>query len=56
MTAEAWDILYEVESLTNNRLKDEVADIELVAPSDRVFGNGASWMSYTLHQRLIKLR
>lgn len=39
-----WDVLYAVESLTNPRLRDEVGDIRLVAPEDRVYGDGASWI------------
>lgn len=41
---EDWDVLYAVESLTNPRLRDEVGDIRLVAPEDRVYGDGASWI------------
>ncbi len=41
---EEWDVLYAVESLTNPRLRDEVGDIRLVAPEDRVYGDGASWI------------
>ncbi|MCY4642348.1 MAG: RES family NAD+ phosphorylase [Gammaproteobacteria bacterium] len=39
-----WEVLYAVESLTNPRLRDEVGDIRLVAPEDRVYGEGASWI------------
>ena len=39
-----WKVLYAVESLTNLRLRDEVGDIRLVAPEDRVYGDGASWI------------
>ena len=39
-----WEVLYAVESLTNLRLRDEVGDIRLVAPEDRVYGDGASWI------------
>ena len=39
-----WDVLYAVESLTNPRLRDEVGDISLVRPEDRVYGDGASWI------------
>ena len=39
-----WDVLYAVESLTNARLRDEVGDINLVPPEDRVYGDGASWI------------
>ncbi len=33
-------MLYAVESLTNPRLRDEVGDIHLVSPEDRVYGDG----------------
>ncbi len=39
-----WEVLYAVESLTNSRLRDQVGDIRLVAPQDRVYGHGASWI------------
>lgn len=39
-----WEVLYAVESLTNSRLRDEVGDIRLVPPEDRVYGDGASWI------------
>ena len=39
-----WDVLYAVESLTNPRLRNEVGDIRLVPPEDRVYGDGASWI------------
>ena len=39
-----WDVLYAVESLTNPRLRDEVGDIRLMPPEDRVYGDGASWI------------
>lgn len=39
-----WDVLYAVESLTNPRLRDEVGDIRMVPPEDRVYGDGASWI------------
>lgn len=38
------DVLYAVESLTNLRLRDKGGDIRLVAPEDRVYGDGASWI------------
>ena len=40
--AEDWDALYWLESLTNPRLRDEVGEIELVPPDERVFGPNAS--------------
>lgn len=36
------DAAYYLESLTNDRLRDEVGDIALVSPEDRVTGNGTS--------------
>lgn len=39
---EEFDALYWVESLTNNRLRDQVGDIALVAKEDRLFGRGTS--------------
>lgn len=39
-----WDVLYAVESLTNPRLRDEVGNIRLVPPEDRVYGDGATWI------------
>lgn len=41
---EEWELLHEIESLTNPRLRDEVGDIRLVRQEDRVFGEGASWI------------
>ena len=37
-----WDALYWLESLTNPRLREEVGEIDLVPPEDRVFGPGAT--------------
>lgn len=37
-----WEALYWIESLTNPRLRDEVGDIELVPPEERVSGPGGS--------------
>lgn len=39
-----WDALIELEQLTNPRIRDEVGDIQLVAPEDRVTGPGASYV------------
>lgn len=39
-----WAVLYAVEFLTNLRLRDEVGNIRLVRPEDRVYGDGASWI------------
>jgi hypothetical protein len=41
---EDFEALFEVEALTNDRLRDEVGDIALVAPEERVFGPGASYI------------
>ena len=41
-SAEDWEALYWLESLTNPRLRDEVGEIELVPREDRTFGPGAS--------------
>ncbi len=42
--AEDWEILYAFESWLNPRLRDQVSDIRLVKPEDRVYGSGASWI------------
>jgi len=39
---ELMEELYYVESLTNDRLRDEVGDIALVSPEDRITGPGSS--------------
>ena len=39
-----WEVLYAVESLTNLRLRNEVGDIRIVTPEDRVYGDGTSWI------------
>ena len=41
-SAEDWEALYWLESLTNPRLRDDVGEIELVPREDRIFGPGAS--------------
>lgn len=38
---EDFDALYALESLTNDRVRDEVGKIEMVAPEDRLFGPGS---------------
>lgn len=38
------DAVFEVESLTNDRLREEAGEISLVAPADRVLGSGSSWI------------
>jgi len=37
-----FEVLYLIESLTNDRLRDQVGDIALVAKEDRLFGSGTS--------------
>ncbi len=36
-----FDALYALEALTNDRVRDEVGAVQLVAPDDRVFGPGS---------------
>lgn len=36
------DIVFEIEALTNDRLRDEAGDIRLVAPEDRIAGPGTT--------------
>ena len=36
-----FDALYALEAMTNDRVRDEVGEIERVAPEDRVFGPGS---------------
>jgi RES domain-containing protein len=38
------DAVFAVEALTNARLREEVGELTLVAPEDRVSGPGASWI------------
>lgn len=38
------DAVFEIESLTNDRLRDEVGDLTLVPPEDRVAGPGSSFV------------
>lgn len=40
----AWDALLALEQLTNPRLRDEVGDIALVPPEERVSGPGAGYV------------
>ena len=44
-----WEVLYAVESLTNPRLRDQVGDIHLVAPEDRVYGEARLGLWPPLH-------
>jgi hypothetical protein len=39
-----WEALVEIESLTNERVRDEIGDISLVPPADRISGPGASFV------------
>lgn len=39
-----WETLAEIESLTNPRIRDEIGEIRLVPPEERVSGPGASWV------------
>jgi RES domain len=39
-----WEILAELESLTNPRIRDEIGEIRLVPAAERVSGPGASWV------------
>lgn len=39
-----WEALAEIESLTNDRIRDEIGEISIVAPAERVSGPGASWV------------
>lgn len=41
---EDFEALYEVEALTNDRLRDEVGEMGLVPAEERVFGPGSSWI------------
>jgi RES domain-containing protein len=40
--AEDFDALYALEAMTNARIRDEVGDISLVPPDERLFGDGSS--------------
>jgi hypothetical protein len=39
-----WEALIEAEVLTNPRVRDEIGEIQLVAPEERISGPGASWV------------
>jgi hypothetical protein len=41
---EDFEALYELEARTNPRIRDEIGEIRLVAPEERVFGPGASYL------------
>ena len=42
--ADEFDLLYEIESLTNSRLREEVGDISLVPKEDVITGPGTSYI------------
>jgi hypothetical protein len=44
MDPRVWDVLIELEQLTNPRVRDEVGAIHLVPPERRVSGPNASWV------------
>ena len=46
-----WDALIALEELTNPRVRDEVGDIALVAPEERVAGPGASYVMASFTHR-----
>ncbi|MDQ6972320.1 MAG: RES family NAD+ phosphorylase [Mariprofundaceae bacterium] len=37
-----YEVLYQLESMTNERIRDEEGDIHLVAPADRIYGAGTT--------------
>ena len=39
--AQDFEALYALEAMTNDRVRDEAGEIELVAPGDRIFGPGS---------------
>lgn len=41
-TADEFELIYEIEQLTNPRLRNEVGEIQLVPKEDRLFGQGTS--------------
>lgn len=41
---EDWEALVDIESLTNERVRDEIGDISLVPPAERISGPGASFV------------
>lgn len=48
----AWEVLAEIEALTNPRIRDEIGEIHLVPREQRVAGPGASWvMGAFVHRR-----
>lgn len=43
-SADEFEILHEIESLSNDRLRDNIGDINLVPKEDRIAGNGTSFI------------
>jgi RES domain-containing protein len=41
-SAEDFDTLYALEAMTNDRIRDEIGDISLLPPGERLFGDGSS--------------
>lgn len=41
---EDWEALAAIEGLTNDRIREEIGDISVVPPEERVSGPGASWV------------
>jgi hypothetical protein len=46
-----WDALNELEGKTNERLRDEIGEIQLVPPEDRVSGPGATYIMASFTHR-----
>jgi hypothetical protein len=46
-----WDALIAVEQMVNPRVRDEVGEIHLVTPAERVSGPGASWVMASFTHR-----
>lgn len=42
VSPEDFNALYALEAMTNDRIRDEVGDISLVPPEERLFGNGST--------------
>jgi hypothetical protein len=42
--ADEFEALHAVEALTNDRIRNEIGEISLVAREDRVFGAGSTWI------------
>jgi hypothetical protein len=38
------DAVFAVEALTNTRIREELGELELLVPTDRVSGSGSSWI------------